>query len=414
MARSIHRLNTLTVNRSTERGYYADGGGLYLQISASGTKSWIFRYTAGGKTHDHGLGPVSDFSLAEARERARECRQLRARGIDPLEARRAAAAEIRLEETKSMTFQECAERYMAAHEPGWKNEKHRDQWHATLESYAYPIIGALPVAAIDTALIMKVLEQEGEPGVTLWASRTETADRLRGRIERILDWAKTRGFRQGENPAQWKGHLKNLLAARKKLQSVKHHAALAFAELPAFMADLQGRPGSAARALELTILCALRTSEVICANRDEIDFAAKAWTVPAARMKAGKEHRVPLSERAIDILRDLPIDGDFLFPGQACGMPLSNNAMLKVLERMGRDDLTVHGFRSTFRDWAAERTNFSRDVCEMALAHTISDKVEAAYRRGELFEKRRRLMDAWAAFATSPAATAEVLNMRRA
>lgn len=413
MARSIHRLNTLAVNRAAARGYYPDGGGLYLQVSATGTKSWVYRYAA-GRTHDMGLGSVADFTLAEARERARECRQQRARGIDPIEARRTVTAETRIEETKTISFKVCAERFMAAHEAGWKNPKHRVQWRSTLEGYAYPTIGELSVAVIDTALVMKVLEQEAEPGSTLWASRTETASRLRGRIEAVLDWAKARGFRTGENPARWKGHLSNLLAPRNKLRSVKHHAALPFEELPAFMADLKVRPGAAARALELTILTALRTSEVICARRSEIDFGARVWTVPAERMKAGKEHRVPLSERALALLKSLPIEGELLFPGERAGKPLSNMTMTKVLKRMGSGDLTVHGFRSTFRDWAADRTNFPSEVCEMALAHTIRDKVEAAYRRGDLFEKRRRLMDAWAAYASKPPEAAQVLEMRRA
>jgi integrase len=416
MARSIHRLNALSVSRATERGYYPDGAGLYLQVSASGTKSWIYRFTTGGRAHDMGIGSLNDFTLAEARQRAKECRQQRAEGVDPIEARRAVAIHKRLEGAKVINFKDCAEKYMAAHEGGWKNDKHRDQWHSTLESYAYPIVGALSVTTIDTALVMKVLEQDvpgaaGGAVVTLWAARPETAGRLRGRIEVILDWATAREFRAGENPARWKGHLDKLLP-RRKLRDVKHHAALPFGDLPAFMGELRERSGTACQALEVTILTALRTGEVIGARRSEFDLAAKIWTVPGSRMKGGRDHRVPLCDRVLEIFAGVPPEDEFLFQGGRAGRPLSNMAMLSLLDRMGRSDLTVHGFRSTFRDWASERTNFQNHVVEMALAHAIGDKVEAAYRRGDLFEKRRRLMDAWASYANGPAEQSRLLQFK--
>ena len=277
---------------------------------------------------------------------------------------------------------------------------------ATLETYAYPVIGELAVAAIDTALVLKSLEP-------IWESKPETAKRLRGRIENILAWAAVRGFRQADNPARWKGHLDKLLPAPGKVRAVKHHPAMHYAELPQFMGELRARDDVAARALELTILTVLRTSEVIGAAPCEIDLATKVWAVPAARMKQRREHRVPLSKQALEIFGALPREGELVFPGRRKGQPLSNMAMLKLLERTGHDDVTVHGFRSTFRDWAAERTNYPNHVVEMALAHAVGDKVEAAYRRGDLFEKRRRLMDEWARYCARLAAAGDVIALRR-
>jgi integrase len=294
-----------------------------------------------------------------------------------------------------MTFKDCAERYIEAHRPGWKNPKHAKQWPSTLEDYVYPVFGPIPVQAVDVGLVMKALEP-------IWKTKPETASRVRGRIESILDWATARGYRQGENPARWRGHLDKLLPARGKVQKVKHHAALPYGEMGDFVAELRGQEGVAARALEFLILTATRTGEVIGARWDEFDLAKKVWTVPGERMKAGKEHRVPLSERALAIIEEMKGQGvndhPFLFPGGRPGKPLSNMAMLKLLQRMDRGDLTAHGFRSTFRDWAAEMTHFPTEVAEMALAHTVSDKVEAAYRRGDLFQKRRELMEAWARY----------------
>jgi integrase len=393
---------------------YPDGAGLYLRVTEAGTKSWVLRYMLNSRPRWMGLGPLALFSLQEARAKALDARRRRHEGIDPIEARRAERARARLDDAKAVTFKQCSENYIKAHRAGWRNAKHASQWEATLATYAEPIIGALPVQAIDTALIMKVLEQEvsvgpGKATTSLWAGRPETASRVRGRIEAILDWARVRGYREGENPARWRGHLAKLLPARSKVRRVEHHAALPYADLPGFLVNLREQEGSAARALEFAILTAARTGEVIGARWSEIDLLDKTWTVPPNRMKAGREHRVPLSARALDILREInrlrgtaePQGASFVFRGGKLGTPLSNMAFLMLLRRKGLDDLTVHGFRSTFRDWAAERTNYPNHVVEMALAHAVTDKVEQAYRRGDLFEKRRRLMQQWASFCTT-------------
>jgi integrase len=294
---------------------------------------------------------------------------------------------------------------ISMHRDSWRNEKHRDQWRNTLNSYASPVIGSLPVQTIDVALVMKALEP-------IWKTKPETASRLRGRIEAVLDWAAVRGYRTGENPARWRGHLDKLLPARSKIQRVQHHPALPYNELADFMDALEGQDGTAARALEFLILTAARTGEIIGARWDEVDLEEKIWTVPGERMKAGREHRVPLSPAALVLLKRMKeTESDFVFPGGKKGMPLSNMAMLAVLKRMRRDDLTAHGFRSTFRDWAAECTDFRSEVVEMALAHTIENKVEAAYRRGDLFQKRRQLMQAWTRFCEPPKSRADVEPM---
>jgi len=292
-----------------------------------------------------------------------------------------------------MTFDKCAAAYIEAHKASWKKGKHAEQWRGSLRNYASPVFGSSPVQAIDLGLVMKALEP-------VWRTKSETASRVRGRIEAVLDWATVRGYRKGENPARWRGHLDKLLPARSKIQKVEHHPALPYHEIAEFTAVLRGQEGIGARALEFLILTAARTGEIIGARWDEVDFEEKIWVVPAARMKAGREHRVPLTGTALAILKQMNgiREGDFVFPGGKKTRPLSNMAMLAVLKRMGRSDLTAHGFRSTFRDWAAERTNFPREVVEMALAHTIESKVEAAYRRGDLFQKRRQLMEAWARF----------------
>lgn len=415
MARITARLTALQVTRMVGKpGMYADGNGLYLQVTERGA-SWIYRFMLKGSAREMGLGPLALYGLQEARKKALDARRLRHEGVDPIEARRAAHAKVLLDVAKAMTFTQCAAAYIKAHRAGWRNAKHAAQWEATLGTYAEPIIGALPVQAIDTTLVMKVLEQEvrvapDKPAAPLWRAKPETASRLRGRIESILDWARVRGYREGENPARWRGHLDKLLPARAKVRKVEHHAALPYDELPDLMRSLRAQEGVAARALEFAILTAARTGEVIGARWSEIDVGEKLWTVPPDRMKAGKEHRVPLSARAAAILeqmkplgqlRDEQNEADgFVFPGGKPGQPLSNMAFLMLLRRMKRDDLTAHGFRSTFRDWAAERTNFPSEVAEMALAHTVSSKVEQAYRRGDLFERRRRMMTAWATFSS--------------
>ena len=336
-----------------------------------------------------GLGPVIAFSLADARARATRCRQLLADGIDPLGAREEAHAARVLEANSARTFDECAAAYIQSHRPGWKNPKHVDQWENTLGTYCSPAFGALPVQSVNTALVIKVLEP-------IWTTKNETASRLRGRIERVLDWAKARGYVAGDNPARWRGHLDKLLPAPRKVQKVAHHAALPYAQMSGFVRALRAQTGISAPALEFTILTAARTGEVTGAQWDELDLAAKVWTVPADRMKARREHRVPLSDTALRAIRSVPRVGEYVFSGPRPDRPLSNMAMLVLLRRMKREDLTVHGFRSSFRDWAAELTNFPREVAEAALAHVLSDKTEAAYRRGDLFEKRRKLMLAWA------------------
>jgi integrase len=400
MARKIHRLSALAATKATRAGLYGDGGGLYLQITPTGVKSWLFRYMRQGKARGMGLGPLHTINLAEARGKALACRKLLLDGTDPLEAKRHHRASLALSDAKRMTFEQCATAYIAAHKAGWKSEKHAAQWCSTLETYANPVFGKLPVSAIDTALVMKVLEP-------IWTTKTETATRIRGRMESVLDWAAVRGYREGENPARWKGHLDHLLPKRSKVAKVNHHPALAYADAPDFMAGLRKQEGLAARALEFLILTACRTNEVIGAHWNEFDLTEKTWTIPAKRMKAGKEHRVPLSPRALAIVKNLrkQAQGEFVFPGQQAEKPLSNMAMLELLKRMKHDQLTVHGFRSTFRDWVGETTNYPREVAEAALAHTIKDKAEAAYARGDLFAKRRKMFEEWARYLSGGRST---------
>lgn len=397
MLRALHKLNAKKVEHLKESGLYGDGGGLYLQITSAGVKSWLFRYMRKGKARGMGLGPLHTISLAEARVKAHECRRLLLEGIDPLDAKQQQPTSGRLAEVKALTFQECATRYINSHKAGWKNAKHADQWINTLATYAHPVIGDLPVATVDLPLVMKVLQP-------IWTTRTETASRLRGRIESVLDWAAVSGFRSGDNPARWKGHLDKLLPKRSKVQKVEHHPALPYAEMAQFMQNLATQEGISRFALEFLILTAARTNEVIKATWDEVDFPAKTWIIPAERMKAGREHCVPLSEQAMRLVRHLRqvTPGEYIFPGMRVNTPLSNMAMLQLLKRMKRTDLTAHGFRSTFRDWAGECTNHPREVCEAALAHQLKDKAEAAYARGDLFAKRANLMADWAEYCYQP------------
>jgi integrase len=392
-SRMSNQLTARMVEQLRQPGYYGDGGGLVLRVADSGSKVWLFRYKTHGRVREMGLGPARDVSLVEARERAREARGLRRVGVDPIDAKRERAAAARLDAGKMITFSQCAAAYIENHRAAWKNQKHAGQWEATLRTYAYPVFGNLPVAAVDTAAVVKVLDP-------IWNKKSETASRLRGRIEAVLDFAKVRGYRDGENPARWKGHLKEALPAVSKVRKIKHHAALPHAEIGAFMAHLRKRQGGAADALEFAILTAARTGEVIGVQWPEIDMAQRIWTIPAERMKAGVEHRIPLSEQALAVLGRVAATkvNDVVFCGQKLGRPLSNMALLMMLRRMGRDDITVHGFRSTFRDWAADRTAFPREVVEAALAHTVVNKTEAAYRRTDLFEKRRPLMQKWGSF----------------
>jgi integrase len=410
MTRQIERLTALKVEKAKEPGMYCDGGGLYLRITPDGARNWVLRYMLDRRPRWMGLGPLALYGLQEARARALDARRKRHDGIDPIDARRAERARQRLDAAKAVTFKQCADSYIAAHRPGWRNEKHAGQWGATLSTYASPIIGALPVQTIDTSLVLKVLEP-------IWAAKPETAGRLRGRLERILDFAKVRGYRDGENPARWRGHLDKLLPARSKVRAVEHHAALPYVELPGFLAMLREQDGVAARALEFLILTVARTGEGIGARWNEIDLLDKTWTVPAARMKAHREHRVPLGLRPLAILDEMQVarsdnGNGFVFPGGKAGTGLSNMAFLMLLRRVGRGDLTAHGFRATFKTWASERTSFQNEIVEAALAHVIGGKVKQAYRRGDMFEKRRRLMQQWATFCTTAQAQGNVTPLR--
>jgi len=407
--RHLNRLTVKAVSSNQKPGLYCDGGGLYLQVTSSGQKSWIFRYRSPirKKLRDMGLGPIHSVGLSKARDKASAQRSLILSGLDPIEAREEESRNRAIEAAKAVTFSRCAAAYIETHRPSWRNDKHGDQWENTIKTYCEPVIGPLPVQNVDTGLVLKILEP-------IWASKPETASRLRGRMENILDWAKVRGYRSGENPARWKGHLNQLLPALAKKDRVTHHKAMPFSEVSRFLSRLRELSGIASRCLEFTILTAARTNEATQAKLEEFDLGITTWTVPASRMKAKKEHRVPLCSRALEIVREmLDLKGEYLFVGAKRGRPITNMAMLNLLNRMGVD-ATTHGFRSSFRDWAAERTSFPHEVCEMALAHTIPNAAEAAYRRGDLFEKRRKLMDAWAAFLRAPDLEGAVIPIREA
>ena len=395
MARQVNRLTAAGVAKISTRGMHPDGDGLYLQVSNGGAKSWIYRYSLNGRSREMGFGPARVVGLKAAREKAARARRLRYDGVDPIDARRVERARLSQPVSRAPTFRTAANAYIAAHEAGWRNAKHRYQWRATLSTYAEPFVGTVPVDRIATPDILKILEP-------IWAVKPETATRVRARVEAVLDWAAARGHRKGENPARWKGHLDKLLPASGKLRRVTHYAALPYGQIADFMRKTQARPGTAASALKFLILTACRTGEVLGARWSEIDLAAKLWVVPGGRMKAHKEHRVPLSGEAVRLLevqRKLAL-GEFVFPRKGRDKPLSNMAILMLMRRMGRGDLTAHGFRSTFRDWVAEQTEASHQVAEMALAHSIGNAVEAAYRRGDLLEKRTVLMEAWARYCT--------------
>lgn len=387
MARELFKLSARKVAVATQPGYYADGGGLYLQVTATGAKTWVFRYRHAGRRPEMGLGPLHTVSLAEAREAAQAARRSLREGVDPLAARRAATARA----AGVPTFWEAAQAFIEEQRSGWRNAKHADQWTNTLETYAVPAIGRKRVDAIDTEDVLAILRP-------IWTSKTETATRVRQRVEAVLDAAAAKRLRTGENPARWKGHLALLLPKPTSVAPVSHFSALPFANMPQFMRELSERRGAAARALEFTILTASRTSMVTGAVPAE--FAGDLWTVPRERMKVKREHVVPLSASALAIVQPR-LGRELLFPNDATGEQLSENAMLAVLKRMGYGSITVHGFRSTFKDWARETTSYPDDLSEMALAHIISDKTRAAYARGTMIEKRRELMAAWAAWCWS-------------
>jgi integrase len=369
-----------------------------LRVTESGAKNWVFRFMLNGRPRWMGMGPLALYGLQDARAKALDARRRRYEGTDPIEARKTERMQARLDEAKAITFSECAKGYIKSHRAGWRNPKHAAQWEATLATYADPIIGGLPVQSVDMALVLKVLEP-------IWTSKPETAGRLRGRIEAVLDWSKVHGYREGDNPARWRGHLDVILPARSKVRKVQHHAAMPYTLVPKFLTELHGEEGIAARALEFAILTAARTGEVLGARWLEVNLREKIWIVPQERMKAGAEHRVPLSTPALSILEQMleragDTDG-FVFFGGKAGKPLSNMSLLMTLRRMGRSGLTAHGFRSSFRDWSSERTNFPAAVAELALAHTVGDKTVAAYSRSDLFERRRRLMNQWATFCNT-------------
>jgi integrase len=408
MGRKAEGLTAAKVN-TARPGRYGDGNGLYLFVRSKAARFWVFRYTRNGKMREMGLGRAGPHDaavkLADARDEAAKLLKLVRSGVDPLDKRAAdaaqAAADAQAAAVRAITFRTVTERYLEAHEKTWRNPKHRSQWRNTLETYAHPHFGDISVGAVGTDHVLAALEP-------IWRTKPETASRVRGRIECVLDYATAREWRRGENPARWRGHLANLLPARSKVATVEHHAALAWQQIGAFLPLLRSQAGVAAKALEFLILTAARSGEVLGARWGEFDLQANIWSVPASRMKAGREHRVPLSVPAKAVLtamKDLRKTDSaeaFVFPGAQDGRPLSIMAMAMVLRRMNHEDVTVHGFRSAFRDWAAERTSYAQHVVEMALAHTVSDKVEAAYRRGDLFEKRKRLMGEWARFSALP------------
>jgi integrase len=449
MARAtINRLSDRRV-KTAKAGMHPDGGGLYLRVTDGRPgddespvlkRYWVFRYRQRGTRKDRqlGIGPLDTVTLPAARTAAKQYREQLLVGLDPIEQRNAERASRAVAEAKAMTFDECRDAYIASHETGWRNAAHRQQWSSTLATYATPVFGHLPVDAVDTGLVVEVLEP-------IWTDKNETASRVRGRIEAILNWARVRGYRNGPNPAMWKGHLDHLLPAKSKVAKIEHHPALPYARIGEFMADLFKRDGTAARALRFTVLTAARAGEVFRMTWGEVDLTAKLWTIPGDRMKGGRQHRVPLSIQTLSILGEgRPSPQRYVFPGNKPGRPLSNMAMLELIRRMNCErqvvglqrwtdaegrDVVPHGFRSSFKDWATDWTPspseiveaakrgeiveaFPRDLVEVALAHALDSKTEEAYRRTEMIEKRRRLMSKWAEYCSRPAACGDVVRLR--
>jgi len=401
------QLAALRAQKVTEPGKYPDGNGLILQVTKGRAnavrKSWLVRFSIAGKQREMGLGTFPELGLADARAAALDVRAKALKGIDPIREREAVQAALRAEAAKAMTFSKCAELYIASHERGWANPKHRQQWRNTLSTYAYPVIGAMNVADVGVSEVMQILEP-------IWYTKTETASRLRGRIESILSWAIVRGHRPPPNPAVWRGHLDSLLPKPSRVHTIINHPALDWREVPGFMAKLARRPGTSARALEFTILTAARSGEVRKARWEEIDWRERLWVVPAERMKMRREHRVPLSAPALSMLqqrRNLLAPGpqDLLFFHSDPQKPYSDAVYRALFQRMNRVGLTTHGFRSSFRDWAGESTNHARETAELALAHRIGNDAERRYRRGDALQKRRKLMDDWANYLTGPASS---------
>jgi integrase len=408
MARGINRLSGTHV-RNSRPGSLFDGGGLVLQTTETKdggrARSWIFRFTRGGRTRHMGLGSVITVDLKTAREKARKCREMLLDGIDPIEHRdRERAAKI-AENARSITFEQAAAAYIAAHRDEWRSHQHAAEWPTSLRNHVFPTLGKIDVAAIDTALVVKALK-------AVWENAPETGSRLRGRIEAVLDWAAVSGFRRpGDNPARWGGHLEYLLAAPRKRQ-IEHHPAMPYRDVPAFVTQLRAANTPAALAFEFLVLTAARAGEVRGMTWDEIDLDEAVWAVPSSRMKSGREHRVALSSRCVEILKQARAIGhsEFVFPGR--DGKLGESAFQHLLRYLGHRHVTVHGFRSSFRDWAGEHTNFPREVCEAALAHAVGNAVERSYRRGDALEKRRRLMETWSKFCSTPTISGEVLPLR--
>ncbi len=397
MPKVAKELTPLAVSKIKDTGWHAVGhvSGLGLKVAPSGSRAWVLRTTVAGKRREFGLGGFPTISLVSARERARAILDKIYAGSDPLTAKREAKVALMAQKAKEVTFKNLAQQYIDQHESGWKNSKHAAQWTSTLDTYAYPICGGMVVADITTPIILNILEP-------IWTTKTETASRLRGRIEAILDYATAKGMREGPNPARWKGHLALTLPAKRRVSPVVHHRALEVKEMSDFYISLKTMDGTAARALEFLILTAARSGEVRGMEWDEVDLVNKVWSVPAERMKAKREHRVPLSNIAIDILKALErnVKSKLVFESTKAGKPLSDMALTAVMRRM-KVDAVPHGMRSSFRNWSAEETSYPNEVCEMALAHTVGNAVEAAYRRGDLFEKRRQMMNDWALFLAS-------------
>ncbi len=422
--RQKNRLVPVSVARLKEPGLHADGLGLFLRIGPSGSKSWVFRYRNGKKEdgrvirREMGMGAYPTISLAEAREGAAQARKQRAHNVDPLEVKMERRQAAKIEAAKRMTFEQAARNYIIGNAPGWRSAQHTKEWSTSLEKHIYPALGSLPVAAITTELIVSTL-------TPIWNRVPETSSRLRGRVEKILDWARVSGYRSGENPARWKGHLDQIFKSRAKLAKgehlpakVRHHSALNHAQIAAFMTELRQQEGIAALALQFTILTACRTGETIGATWSEINFVDKVWCIPGQRMKTGREHRVPLAPPVLSLLEQVksllaaPANGNYIFPGEE-KPKLGDKAMLQLLQRnLGRDDLTVHGFRSSFRDWGAEQTSFQYEVLECALAHNIKSKAQAAYERTDYLDRRRALMESWTLYC-GPEHHSELRNVIR-
>lgn len=411
--RILDKLTAIKVKRLSKPGLHSDGGGLYLFIKPDGGKYWKFRYRSKtsrrtvkvneqmrevGKLRDKGLGPVWDVSLTDARKMAADYREMLRKGVDPIDATNAERKAVKVQAATQWTFGACVDAHIAAHRAGWRNDKHAAQWRSTLDNYAEALL-PLPVAEIDTDMVQACLEPH-------WATKTETMTRVRQRIEAVLDWAIAKTYRAGPNPARWRGHLAKLLAEPTKLKTVKHRAAVPYKEVGAFVTELRQKQGLAATAIELLILTAVRPNEIIEATWLEIDLDDAKWVIPRERMKSGHEHRIPLAPRAVELLRNIPKVGEFVFPGLRKG-PMTTAAMLKTVKEM-RPGMTVHGFRSTFRNWVADCTTYPADMAEFALAHALKDATVAAYLRADMFDKRAKMMAEWAQHCDSPATPADV------